>query len=133
MLISPEYLQRTPLPRPTSSHPAYLPSYLQFFSEPLFNLSCSLLSFLPPVSSSFISYYQLYCSLFKEDVTTLNHHHGELVKSSATCLSMQITQPSTHCLAHSRGDKKKKNLPSEGVYIIIFNYYLKFLFILTHY
>ena len=54
-------------------------SCLKFSSKPLFNLFCPFLSlFAPPLFlSSSASHYPLHYSLFREDVITVNHHHGE--------------------------------------------------------
>ena len=75
----------------------------------------SALLFLPSSTSC----YQLPCSLFKSSflylLLAIPSPATPLLQPPplpghilATRLSMQITQPSTHCLAHSWGGKKKK-------------------------
>ena len=99
-------------------------SSLFWFSSPYSNISFLK---LPPTSSSSpnfflasrplflpspISYYQLHYSWSSENITTLNHHHGELVILATRPMLLGIVPHSKNPLPALPGvvKKEKKNI-----------------------
>ena len=119
-------------------------SSLKFSSEPFFNLSCPSLSlFAPPLfPSSPASHYPFHCSLFKEDVITVNHHHIEpcsLPHIHAACSWQKGVPHSFKMLPTLPGSEKKSQVQQEstifytfntqGYYFILYTITLKYIYI----